>query len=104
MYISVPVLMYGCEVWTIRKEIDSRLKAIEVLFLHRMLRILYVNNNRDEGVLERVGTMMSLVKEVRKRQAVFFRHVMKRKELEHLVTIGKIDGKRSRADEKREEA
>ena len=38
----------------------------------------------------------SLVKEARKRQAVFFGHVMRRKELEHLVTTGKIDGKRSR--------
>ena len=40
--------------------------------------------------------MRSLVKEGRKRQAVFFGHVMRRKELEHQVTTGKSDEKRSR--------
>ena len=40
--------------------------------------------------------MRSFAKEARKRQAVFFGHVMRRKELEHLVTTGKIDEKRSR--------
>ena len=45
--------------------------------------------------------MRPLVKEARKRQAVFLEHVMRRKELEHLVTAVKIDGKRSRAGRKR---
>ena len=44
--------------------------------------------------------MRPLVKEARKRQAVFFEHVMRRKELEHLVTAVKIDGKRSRGRQK----
>ena len=61
-------------------------------FLRRMLRISYL----EREVLERAGTARSLLKEARKRQAVFFGHVMRRKELEHLVTTGKIDGKRSR--------
>ena len=51
---------------------------------------------RHEEVLERAGTMRSLVKEARKRQAVFFGQVMRRKELEHVVTTGHIDGQRSR--------
>ena len=55
-----------------------------------------MDKTRDEEVLERAGTTRSLVKEARERQAVFFGHVMRRKELEHLVTTGKIDGKRSR--------
>ena len=57
---------------------------------------------RNEQVLERAGTMTSLVKEARKRQAVFFGHVMRRKELEHLVTTGKIDGKRSRGRQRKD--
>ena len=40
--------------------------------------------------------MRSLVNEIRKRQATFFGHVMRKKEAEHLVTTGKTDGKRSR--------
>ena len=96
----LPVLMYGCEAWTISKEIENRLKATEMWFLRRMLRISYVDKIRNEEVLEKAGTTRSLVKKTRKRQAVFFGHVMRRKELEHLVTTGKIDGKRSRGRQK----
>ena len=92
----LPVLMYGCEAWTISKEIENRLRATEMWFLRRMLRISYLDRVRNEEVLERAGTTRSLVKEARKRQAVFFGHVMRRKELGHLVTTRKIDGKRSR--------
>ena len=92
----LPVLMYGCEAWTIRKETENQLRATEMWLLRRMLRISYMDKTRNEEVLERAGTTRSLVKEARERQAVFFGHVMRRKELEHLVTTGKIDGKRSR--------
>ena len=88
--------MNGCEAWTISNEIENRFKAIEICFLRRILRILYVNRTRNEEVLERAGTTRSLIKEARKRQAVFFGHVMRGKELEHLVTTGKIYGRRSR--------
>ena len=97
----LPVLMYGCEAWTICKEIENRSRTTEVWLLRRMLRISYVDKMRNEEVLERAGTTRSLVEEARKRQAMFFGHVMRTKELEHLVTIGKIDGKRSRADRER---
>ena len=65
-------------------------------FPQRMLRILYVGKTRNKEVLERAGTTRSLVKEARKRRAVFFGHVVRRKELEHLLTTRKTDGKRSR--------
>ena len=64
--------------------------------LQKMLRISYVDKTRNEEVLERAGTTKSLAKQARERQAVFFGHVMRRKELEQLVATGKIDGKRSR--------
>ena len=79
----LPVLMYGCEAWTISKEIENRLRATEMWFLRRMLRISYLDRVRNEEVLERAGTRRSLVKEPRKRQAAFFGHVMRRKELEN---------------------
>ena len=52
----LPVLMYGCEPWTISKEIENRLKATKMRFLRRMLRISYVGKIRNEEVLERAGT------------------------------------------------
>ena len=88
--------MYGCEAWTISKETENQLRATEMWLLHKMLRISYVDKTRNEEVLERAGTTRSLVKEARERQAVFSGHVMRGKELEHLVTTGKTDRKRSR--------
>ena len=76
----LPALIHGCEAWTISKEIENQLRATETWFLRRTLRISYVDKMRNEEVLERTGTTRSLVKEARKRQAVFFGHVMRRKE------------------------
>ena len=53
----LPVLMYGCEAWTISKEIENRIRATEMWFLRRMLRILYLDRVRVEEVPERAGTM-----------------------------------------------
>ena len=90
------VFMYGCETWTISKEKENRLKASEVWFLWRMLRISYESKIRNEVVLERARITTSLDKEARKRQAVLFGHAKRGKELKNLARAGKIDGKRSR--------
>ena len=47
-------------------------------------------------MLREAGTTRSLIYRIRKRQATFFGHVTRREKLEHLVTIGMIEGKRSR--------
>ena len=65
-------------------------------FLRRMLRIPWTEKKTNEAVLEEAETTRLLIKNIRKRQATFFGHVMRREKLEHLVTTGKLDGKRSR--------
>ena len=52
----LPVVMYGCEAWTISKEIENQSRATEMWFLSRMLRISYVDKARNEEVLEKAGT------------------------------------------------
>ena len=51
----LPVLIYGCEAWTISKAIENQLRATEMRFLCGMLRILYLEIVRNEEVLERAG-------------------------------------------------
>ncbi|GFO42695.1 RNA-directed DNA polymerase from mobile element jockey [Plakobranchus ocellatus] len=46
-----PVLMYGCEAWTISKQIQNKLEATEMWFLRRMLRIPWTAKKRNERVL-----------------------------------------------------
>ncbi|RUS70812.1 hypothetical protein EGW08_021432 [Elysia chlorotica] len=90
-----PILMYGCEAWTVSKQIEKKLKAIERWFLRRMLPISWTEKKSNKEVLEEAQAKPSIINKVRKRQTTFFGHVMRREGLEHLVTTGMIDGKRS---------
>ncbi|GFO08077.1 RNA-directed DNA polymerase from mobile element jockey [Plakobranchus ocellatus] len=91
-----PVLMYGCEAWTISKQIQNKLEATEMWFVRRMLRIPWTAKKTNERVLNEANKRRSLVRTIRKRQATFLGHGMRRGKLEHLVTTGKFEGKRSR--------
>ncbi|GFO06013.1 endonuclease-reverse transcriptase [Plakobranchus ocellatus] len=92
------VLMYGCEAWTISKQIQDKLEATEMCFLRRMLRIPWTAKKTNERVLNEANKRRSLVRNIRKRkrQSTSLGHVMRREKLEHLVTTGKLQGKRSR--------
>ncbi|GFO14783.1 UDP-glucuronosyltransferase 2a1-like [Plakobranchus ocellatus] len=92
----VDVLMYGCEAWTISKQIQNKLEATEMWFLRRMLRIAWIAKKTNERVLNEANKRRSLVRTIRKRQATFLGQLIRRGKLEHLVTTGKFEGKRSR--------
>ena len=69
---------------------------MEKQFLHRMLKCSYMDRVTSEEVLKRAQTKRSLMNDTRKRQSTFFGHVMRQKAMKHLVTTGKIEGRRSR--------
>ena len=50
-----PVVMYGCESWTIKKNEEDRIYAFEMKCLWRILRISWVNKKTNEWVLEAAG-------------------------------------------------
>ncbi|GFN82111.1 ARF-GAP with RHO-GAP domain, ank repeat and ph domain-containing protein 1-like [Plakobranchus ocellatus] len=81
--------------WTISKQIQNKLEAAEMWFLRRMLRIPWTAKKTNERVLNEENKRRSLVRTIRKRQATFLGHVMRRGKLEHLVTTGKFEEKRS---------
>ncbi|GFO27916.1 retrovirus-related pol polyprotein line-1 [Plakobranchus ocellatus] len=91
-----PILMYGCEAWTISKQTQKNLEATEMWFIRRMLRTPWVAKKSNEKVLKEAHTKRSLMNKIRKRQATFFGHVMRKGKMEHIVTTGMIEGKRSR--------
>ncbi|GFN74974.1 UDP-glucuronosyltransferase 2a1-like [Plakobranchus ocellatus] len=88
--------MIPCEAWTISKQIQNKLEATEMWFLRRMLRIPWTAKKTNERVLNEANKRRSMVRTIRKRQATFLGHVMRRGKLEHLVTTGEFEGKRSR--------
>ncbi|GFO12801.1 RNA-directed DNA polymerase from mobile element jockey [Plakobranchus ocellatus] len=65
-----PVLMYGCEAWTISKQIQNKLEATEMWFLRRMLRIPWTAKKTNERVLNEANKRRSLVRTIRKRHFI----------------------------------
>ncbi|GFO43739.1 hypothetical protein PoB_007024400 [Plakobranchus ocellatus] len=92
--------MYGCKAWTISKQIQNKLEATEMWFHRRMLWIPLTAKKTNERVLNEANKRRSLVRTIRKRQATILSHVMRRGKLEHLVTTGKFEGKRSRGKQR----
>ena len=90
------ILLYGSECWTISRELETRLKATEMWFLRRILRISWTEMKSNAQVLEMAGTQRALMNTVRRKQLEFLGHVLRKDELEKLVFCGKIEGKRSR--------
>ncbi|GFR97864.1 endonuclease-reverse transcriptase [Elysia marginata] len=90
-----PILMYGCETWIISKQTRGRLEATEMWFLRRM-RIPWTAKKPNDTVLSETKTKRALINKIRKRQATFFGHIMRRERQEHLVTTGMFMGRRGR--------
>ncbi|RUS88370.1 hypothetical protein EGW08_003882 [Elysia chlorotica] len=90
------VLMYGSECWTISKEMEKRLLAIEMWFLRRIFRISWTERKTNEEVLHLHGTDRSLLQMIRKRQMEFLGHINRHDGLEKLMLHGKVEGKRAR--------
>ena len=60
-----PILMYGCEAWTISKQTQKKLEATEMWFLRRMLRISWKERKSNETVLKEAQTSRALVNKIR---------------------------------------
>ena len=74
-----PILMYGCEAWTISKQAQKKLEAVEMWFLRRMMKISWMAKKSNDTVLKEAHTSRALVNKIRTRQTTFFGHVMRRK-------------------------
>ncbi|GFS27113.1 endonuclease-reverse transcriptase [Elysia marginata] len=65
-------------------------------FLRRMKRIPWTAKKTNNTVLSETKTKRALINKIRKRQATFFGHIMRRERQEHLVTTGMFMGRRGR--------
>ena len=70
-------------------------------FLKRMMKISWMaKKSNNDTVLKEAHTSRALVNKIRTRQTTFFGHVMRREKLEHLITTGMMEGKRSRGKQR----
>jgi len=91
-----PILMYGCECWTITPSMQKKLESVEMWFIRRMLKISWVEHQSNEEVLRKAKTERSLIKTIRERQMKFMGHIMRKEGLENLTLTGRIEGRRGR--------
>ena len=89
-------LTYGCEAWTINKEMERKIEAAEMWCYRRMMKIAWTERVSNEQVLIRVGAKRELMRMVRRRQLRFLGHVMRRHQIENICIIGRLEGRRAR--------
>ena len=94
---SFPVVMYGCESWTIKKAECQRIDAFELWCWKRLLRVLWTARRANQSILKEISPERSLKGLMLKLKLQYFGHLMRRADsLEKTLILGKIEGRRRR--------
>ena len=97
--IVFPIVMYGCESWTIKKTQRQRVDAFELWCWRRLLRILWTARRSNQSILKVISPEYSLEGLMLKLKLQSFGHLMWRTDsLEKTMMLGKIEGRRRRDD------
>ena len=92
-----PVVMYGCEGWTIKKAEHWRIDVFEVWCWRRLLRVPWTARRSNQSILKEISPECSLEGLMLKLKLQYFGHLMQRTDsLEKTLMPGKIEGKRRR--------
>ena len=92
--IVFPVVMYGCESWTIKKAEHRRIDAFELWCWKRLLRVPLTARRSNQSILKEISPGCSL-EGLLKLKLQYFGHLMRRDDsLEKTLMLGKIEGRR----------
>ena len=92
-----PVIMFGCESWTIKKPECQRTDASELWCWRRLLRVPWTARRSNQSILKEISPGCSLEGLMVKLKLQYFGHVMRRADsLEKTLMLGKIEGMRRR--------
>ena len=90
-----PVVMYGCESWTIKKAERGRIDAFELWCWRRLLRVPWTARRSNQYILKEISPGCSLEGLMLKLKLQYFGHLMRRVDsLEKTLMLGKIEGRR----------
>ena len=96
-----PVVMCGCESWTIKKAECWRIDAFELLHWRRLLRVPWTARSSNQSILKEISPVCSLERLMLKLKLQYFGHLMRRVDsLEKTLMLGKIEGRRRRGQQK----
>ena len=92
-----PVVMYGCEYWTVKKAKRRRIDAFELWCWRRLLRVPWTARRPNQSILNEISPGCSLEGMMLKLKLQYFGHLMRRVDsLEKTLMLGGIEGRRRR--------
>ena len=92
-----PIVMYGCENWTIKKAEHWRIDAFELQYWRRLLRIPWTTRRSNQSILKEISPEYSLEGLMLKVKLQYFGHLLGRTDsLDKTLMLGKTDGRRRR--------
>ena len=90
-----PVVMYGCESWTIKKAEHRRIDVFELWCWRRLLRVPWTARRSNKSILKEISPGCSLEGMTLKLKLQYFVHLMRRADsFEKTLKLGKIEGRR----------
>ena len=96
-----PVVIYGCEFWTIKKAEHRRIDAFELWCWGRLLRVPWTARRSNQSMLNEINPEYSLEGLMLKLKLQYFGHLMQKTDsLEKTLLLGKIEGRKRRGREK----
>ena len=95
--IVFPVVMYGCESWTVKKAEQRRIDAFELWCWRRLLRVPWTARRSNQSILKEISPGISMERLMLKLKLQYFGHLMRRADsLEKTLMLGGIGGRRRR--------
>ena len=96
-----PVVMYGCESWTVKKAECRRIDAFELWLWRRLLRVPWTARRSNQSILKEISPGCSLEGLMLKLKLQYFGHLMQRVDsLEKTLILGGIGGRRRRRQQR----
>ena len=96
-----PVVMYGCESWTVKKAEHRRIDAFELWCWRRLLRVSWTAKRSNQSILKEISPEYSLEGLMLKLKLQYFGHLMGRADsFEKTLMLGKIEGRKRRGPQK----
>ena len=96
-----PVVMYKCEIWTIKKAEHQRIDGFELRCWRRLLTVLWTARRSNQSILKEINPEYSLEGLVLKLELQYFGHMVQRAySLEDTLMLGKTEGRRRRGGQR----
>ena len=93
-----PVVKYGCEAWTLKKEEERMINAVEMWLYRRLLRVSWKDRRTNNSILEELSVQRKLLLDIQKRRLKYMGHAIRNTKTDLMATVlqGKVEAKRNR--------